>query len=114
MLQKRLEKGELIIFDEAIKIIIGMAVTEIDGVILTSTSMKEKLLEKVKRNSNNIKIAPTHEKISINVKVGVVYGKNIPKTIQELQKVIKNHVELFTEFFVEEVNVKVNHIIAEV
>ncbi|MCT8139058.1 Asp23/Gls24 family envelope stress response protein [Anaerobacillus sp. CMMVII] len=41
------------------------------------------------------------------------YGKNIPKTIHELQQIIKNHVELFTGFPVEEVNVIVNQIINE-
>lgn len=113
MLRKKLEKGELSIFDDVIKIITGMAITELDGVAVSTTSIKGKLLEKVKPVSNSIKINTTNEKIVIDAKVAITYGKDIPKTMQELQNLIKNHVELFTGFTVQKVNVIVNQIIIE-
>jgi len=113
MLRKKLEKGELSIFDDVIKIITGMAITELDGVAVSTTSIKGKLLEKVKPVSNSIKINTSNEKIVINAKVAITYGKDIPKTMQELQNLIKNHVELFTGFSVQKVNVIVNQIIIE-
>lgn len=111
MLRKKLEKGELSIFDDVIKIITGMAISELDGVAVSTTSIKGKLLEKVKPVSNSIKINTTNEKIVIDAKVAITYGKDIPKTMQELQNLIKNHVELFTGFTVQKVNVIVNQII---
>ncbi|QOY34341.1 Asp23/Gls24 family envelope stress response protein [Anaerobacillus isosaccharinicus] len=113
MLRKKLEKGELSIFDDVIKIITGMAITEQDGVAVSTTSIKGKLLEKVKPVSNSIKINTMNEKIVIDVKVAITYGKDIPKAMQELQNLIKNHVELFTGFTVQKVNVIVNQIIIE-
>lgn len=114
MLQKKLERGELSIFNDVIIIITEIALTEIDGIFISSTSIKEKLLEKVKRYNNSIQIRTNNSEIMIDVKVGIAYGKNIPTIIQKLQQVIKENVEIFTGFTVNEVNVTVNQIVYEV
>ncbi len=110
MLLRKLEKGELSIFDDVVRVITGMAINEVSGVEV-STSLKGLLLDKVKRNQHFISIETSNERVKIFLKVGITYGQNIAKVIQELQQVVKNHVEMFTNFTVEEVNVLVNQII---
>lgn len=113
MLQKHLDKGDLYIFDDVIKYITSIAFSEIDGVECSSTTIKSKVLDTIIGNPSNINIKTTKEEVSVQLKVSIRLGKNIPDTIYELQSVVKNHVELFTGFTVSEVNVLVDGIIID-
>ncbi|MCT8139059.1 Asp23/Gls24 family envelope stress response protein [Anaerobacillus sp. CMMVII] len=79
MLEMSLEKGELSIVDEVIKIIAEIALTEVDGVTVCSSSIKGKLLEKVKIGKNAIKIQTNNGKFTITMQVGIVLRKEHTK-----------------------------------
>ncbi|RXI98138.1 Asp23/Gls24 family envelope stress response protein [Anaerobacillus alkaliphilus] len=111
MLKKRLEKGELSIFDDVVKVITEMAISEINGVEVSTSFFQQKILEKVNRNNRNIFINSSNDGITISLKVGVRYGLELSVVLSELQQVVKNHVELYTNFSVKEVNVLVDQII---
>lgn len=110
MIQKMLEKGQLSIFDDAIKIITGMTFSEVEDVTLSTFSLKRKILEKVQKGSS-ILVNYENEQLTIQVRIAIKYGVNIKKTANRLQQLIKNHVEMFTGVSVKEVNVTVNQIV---
>jgi uncharacterized alkaline shock family protein YloU len=113
LLQRSLNKGDLTIFDDVILIITGMALTELDGVKISSKPSKGRLLGKLQKKSKCIKVVPNDEKLTIHLKVAIVYGTNILETIAKLQLLIKKHVELFTGFPVLDVHVIIDQILTE-
>lgn len=113
MLTKKLELGSLNIFDDVIKLITHMAISEIEEIDLRSVFSKTKLFETFKKSPGNITVISENNDIILNIKIGIVNGNNIPKTVIKLQKLIQNHIEEFTGFHVKEINVIIDHIIFE-
>ncbi len=114
MLKKDLEHGTVYIFDEVIKLITKVAITEIEGVETSSSLIKGNFFKTLKGNYRSINVnSESCDSVCVDVTVGIYYGKNIPQVIKELQDAIKNHIEIFTGFHVKEINVLVNEIIIE-
>lgn len=116
MLIKRFERGNLIVVNDVVKLIVQMAIAEIEGVKFSKESFKEKLQEVVKRKGDypNIEItSDEQEEISVNVTVAITYGSKLIELCKMVQKNVKSHIELFTEFKVKEVNVIVNQMLIE-
>ncbi len=111
MLYKELEHGVVYIFDEVIKLITKVAITEVEGVECSSSIVKGNILHSLKGNYGSIKVTTESEEVIVDVTVGVIYGNNIPQVINKLQHVIKTHIELFTGFQVQEINVFVNQLL---
>jgi uncharacterized alkaline shock family protein YloU len=112
MLQKNVKKNDLTIFEDVILIITEMALTELDGVTISSKPIKGRLLEKLQKKKC-IKVVSIDDNLTIHLKVAIVYGTNNIETIIKLQRLIKKHVELFTGFPVLDVHVIIDQVITE-
>ncbi|MCD8502542.1 MAG: Asp23/Gls24 family envelope stress response protein [Bacillaceae bacterium] len=104
----RTRKRERILCNDVFKLIVNMALSEVDGIEKANKHMISKIKEGFR---DGIEILEEENELLITIDVAIKYGLIVPKVVYELQKQIKEHLELFTGFVVKEVNVTVNQMI---
>ncbi|MGO4887914.1 Asp23/Gls24 family envelope stress response protein [Anaerobacillus sp. MEB173] len=112
MVRLPFEKGDLYITDEVIAIIAKSAIKEIDGLNRTTSRVKDQLFNIVSRTggTRGISIMNNTHGVTIQLKVSIGYGMNIQTLCYNLQKAVKEQVELLTGIKVNAVNVCVETI----
>lgn len=102
-------QGSIKISDEVVKIIAGLAATEVAGVTGMSGGIAGGIAEKLGRKnlSKGVKAEVGEKEAAIDISVIVDYGAHIQEVASQIQTNVKNAVESMTGLKVLEVNVNV-------
>lgn len=103
------ELGKVKIHHEAISAIAGHAVSTIPGVVKTSGTIVENIVEKLGKRSpdKGIKTEVIGEEVKIDISIIVRYGVKIPEIAWQIQKNVRKSVEEMTGLHVTNVNVNI-------
>jgi len=101
--------GSIRISDDVVKIIAGLAATEVSGVSGMSGGIAGGIVEKLGRKnlSRGVKAEVGEKEAAIDIYVIVDYGSPIQEVASQIQSNVKNAVESMTGLKVLEVNVNV-------
>lgn len=104
------EDSSIVISDEVVSIIAGVAVSEVKGVVDTAGGFAggiSEVLSGKKKLSKGIKVEVGEKETKIDVNIIVEYGTRIPDVAFEIQNRVKKAVKEMTGLEVLEVNVHV-------
>jgi uncharacterized alkaline shock family protein YloU len=112
MATKSLQYGELYIADEVIAMIAKIAVSEVEGVVSTVSSIREDVVRAVNNRNmpKGITVTTEEDGVMIDLKVAIYFGKNIRTVCSELQNNIKEQVEMMSGLVVKEINIMVEQV----
>lgn len=101
--------GEMLITDEVVAIVAGMAAVEVEGVSGMSGGFAGGIVEAFGRKnlSKGVKVETLEEETSIDLYVIVKYGYRIPDLAWRIQEKVKESVESMTGITVSTVNIHV-------
>jgi len=101
--------GSIRISDEVVKVIAGLAATEIKGVAGMSGGLVGGIAEMLGRKnlSKGIKVEVGEKEAAVDVFVIMEYGIKIPDVAAQIQETVKSAIERMTGLAVVEVNVNV-------
>ncbi len=101
--------GEMMITDEVVAIVAGMAAVEVEGVSGMSGGLAGGIVEAFGRKnlSKGVKVETQNEETCIDLYVIVKYGYRIPDLAWKLQEKVKESVESMTGITVSTVNIHV-------
>lgn len=102
------ENGNIVIDDQAIATIAGLAAMECYGVVgMASRNATQGLFELLKKEqiTKGIKVSATEDKINVDVYIVLQYGVKISVVAENVISRIKYSVETFTGVGVEDVNI---------
>ena len=102
-------QGEVVIVDEVIAVIAGLAAVEIDGVASMAGNATKELISKLGKKllSKGVKVDVLEGVVSVAVAINIKYGYNIMDVCSKVQDRIKVTVENMTGLTVADVNVRV-------
>ena len=106
---KKTDLGAIQVHKKVLSEIIFNAVREVDGVRLIPLQFIGKLFKLFgQRNYPGIEIKESgDEEVSLEIKVFIQYGLNIPRVAQEIQNTVKQAVERTAEIGLKDINVNV-------
>ncbi len=101
--------GSIKIADEVVKIIAGLAATEVQGVVGMSSGVVGGIAEMLGRKnmSKGVKVEVGEKEAAVDMFVVVEYGTRIPDVAARIQENVKKAIETMTGLIVVEVNVNV-------
>ncbi len=101
--------GTIRIADEVVRIIAGLAATEVPGVAGMSGGVVGGITERLGRKnlSKGVKVEVGEKEAAIDLYVIVDYGSRIPDVATNIQNAVKSAIEKMTGLKVVEVNVNV-------
>ena len=99
--------GTIRISDEVVKIIAGLAATEVPGVVGMSGGIVGGIAEKLGRKnlSTGVKVQVGEKEAAVDLSVIVEYGMQIHEVALQIQNNVKNTIERMTGLKVVEVNI---------
>lgn len=108
------EYGDIKISEDVVLVVAGLAVSEVDGVVVAN-SLADGIVEKfVKKNyGKGIRVEMAEDVVNIDVHVIVDYGIKIPDAAWKIQETVKKNIETMTSLTVENVNIFVEGISIE-
>ena len=112
MTENKVDLGSIQIHKKVIAEIAAAALGEIDGVHLIPKDFLARFLETLgQRNCQGIEVAvDKNDQVTIELKVIIRYGINIPDVARQIQDVVRLAVEKTTDIHLGEVNVNVQGI----
>lgn len=101
--------GEVMIADDVIATIAGLAATEVEGVASMQGNLTNELVGKlgVKNLTKGVRIALEENAVSVDLSIQMCYGYSIPKTCKAIQERVKNAIENMIGLDVSVVNVHI-------
>ncbi len=101
--------GEVMIADEVVAIIAGLAASEVEGVASMAGNVTRDLINKLsfKSLSKGVKVSVEDQKVYVALAINICYGYNVPDTCNQIQDKVKTAIETMTGLDVAEVNVKI-------
>lgn len=104
--------GSIRISEEAVATIVKMAAAQVSGIAPVPISMASGFTEKLgkKNPAKGVKVELEQHEVRIALYIYVDYGVKIPKMAMELQKEIRDSVQMMTGLQVKEVNIYVQGI----
>ena len=107
--------GQVIIEDEVISIIAGLAAVEVEGVHSMAGNITKELVSKlgVSNLSRGVKIEIAENSVSAYMALNINFGYNIPQVATLTQEKVKAAVENMTGFQVSEVNIHIAGVIVD-
>ena len=104
--------GSIHISEEAVATIVRMAADRVEGIAHAPLSMASGFTEKLgkKNPAKGVKVELSEQEVKIALYIYVDYGVKIPKLAMELQKEVRQAVQLMTGLSVKEVNIYVQGI----
>lgn len=104
--------GSIHISEDAVATIVRMAADQVEGIAHAPSSMASGFTEKLgkKNPAKGVKLELTESEAKIGLYIYVEYGVKIPKLAMELQKVVRQSVQMMTGLQVKEVNIYVQGI----
>lgn len=114
ILQKN-DIGQVIIEDEVIAIIAGVAAVEVEGVNSMAGNITKELVSKLGVNnlSKGVRTEITEDSISVYMALNINFGYNIPQVAVMTQEKVKAAVENMTGFHVSAVNIHIAGVIID-
>ena len=102
-------RGEIIIADEVIAVITGLAAMEVEGVASLAGNATRELISKIgiKTLSKGIKVDVLQDVVTIDAALNLKYGYNIKTVSEKVQEKVKAAVENMTGLKVADVNIRV-------
>lgn len=109
MIEQQLPNGQLIINDNVISLIAAYSINDVEGIANTVADLKENLISVVtnRGEQKGINVKSVENEVVLQVKIAVHFGVKIHEVCKNLQKHIKEQVEMMTGVTVNEVNVMV-------
>ncbi|NLY73896.1 MAG: Asp23/Gls24 family envelope stress response protein [Firmicutes bacterium] len=106
---EKYESGSIRIASEVVKIIAGLAATEVKGVAGMSGGMVDGFAELLKKKNlaKGVKVEVGEKQAAIDLFVVVEYGAKIPEIAYQIQEKVKKAIESMTGLEVVEVNVHI-------
>lgn len=101
--------GEVMIADDVIATIAGLAATEVEGVSAMQGNVTNELVGKLgmKNLTKGVRIKVTEAGVAVELSVQMRYGYSIPKTCKAIQEKVKAAIENMVGLTVEVVNVHI-------
>lgn len=101
--------GEVMIADDVIATIAGLAATEAEGVSAMQGNVTNELVGKLgmKNLTKGVRVKVTEKGVAVDLSVQMRYGYSIPKTCKVIQEKVKTAVENMVGLSVEVVNVHI-------
>jgi len=101
--------GSIRIADDVVRVIAGLAATEVAGVAGMSGGVVGGITEKLGRKnlSKGVKVEVGEKEAAVDLYIIVEYGARIPEVAAKIQDDVKNAIERMTGLKVVEVNVNV-------
>ncbi len=101
--------GEVMIADDVIATIAGLAATEVEGVSAMQGNVTNELVGKLgmKNLTKGVRIKVTEAGVAVELSVQMRYGYSIPKTCKAVQEKVKAAIENMVGLSVEVVNVHI-------
>jgi uncharacterized alkaline shock family protein YloU len=105
----RYDAGSIRIANEVVKIIAGLAATEVKGIIGMSGGVVDGFAELLKKKnlSKGVKVEVGEKQVAVDLFVIIEYGAKIPDTAYLVQENVKRAIESMTGLDVVEVNVHI-------
>ena len=103
------KKGAVVVSDEVICIIAGLAATEVKGVAAMAGNITNELMSKVGRKNlaKGVKVSVNGKRVKISLAIMMEYGYNIPTTCSRVQDRVKSSVENMTGLTVTDVDIRI-------
>ncbi|MBR6536549.1 MAG: Asp23/Gls24 family envelope stress response protein [Lachnospiraceae bacterium] len=101
--------GEVMIADDVIATIAGLAATEVEGVSAMQGNVTNELVGKLgmKNLTKGVRIKVTEAGVVADLSIQMRYGYSIPKTCKAIQEKVKTAIENMVGLSVEVVNVHI-------
>ncbi len=101
--------GELLIADDVVAIIAGIAATEVEGVSSMAGNITNELVSKLgmKNLSKGIKVEVQENVVKVDVALNIRFGYGIPEVSSKVQERVKSAVENMTGLEVSSINVRI-------
>lgn len=102
-------RGEIIIADEVIAVITGLAAMEVEGVASLAGNATRELISKIgiKTLSKGIKVDVLEDVVTVDAALNLKYGYNIKTVSEKVQEKVKGAIENMTGLKVADVNIRV-------
>lgn len=102
-------RGEIVIADEVIAVITGLAAMEVEGVASMAGNATRELISKIgiKTLSKGVKVDVLDNVVTISATLNLKYGYNIKAVSVKVQEKVKASVENMTGLTVADVNIRV-------
>ena len=103
------DKGEIVISNDVIGVIAGLAAVEVDGVVSMAGEITKELISKLSKKAlaNGVKVDITEGSVSLAMSVNLKYGFNVMDVSKKVQEKVKGAVENMTGLTVAVVNVRI-------
>ena len=103
------QAGKIIIADEVVAVIAGLAAMEVDGVASMAGNATKELISKlgVKSLAKGVKVEMAEESVIVYAALNLKYGYSIMDVSEKVQEKIKSTIESMTGLQVSDVNVRV-------
>ena len=98
------ENGKVVYNEDILKSIVGLSVSNTEGVKVKYKNVKKEKLDGIKIN-----VKP--DGIYVDVMVDVYYGANIPEVSYFIQQSIKHNVETMSKYKIQAVDVHVDDVV---
>ena len=101
--------GDIIIADEVIAVITGLAAMEVEGVASMSGDATRELISKlgIKSLSKGVKVDVLENVVTVDATLNLKYGYNIKEVSTKVQEKVKVAIENMTGLNVADVNIRV-------
>lgn len=103
-------RGEIKVADQVVAVIAGVAAEDVLDVSVRSGGLYQDLAKKFSGGTKGIAVSMFDDRVTIEMRVSVRYGKPIHQVCQLLQEKVKEAVEALTGLFVDAIDVRVESI----
>ena len=102
-------RGEIIVADEVIAVIKGLAAMEVEGVASMAGNATRELISKIgiKSLSKGVKVDVLEDVVTVDATLNLKYGYNVKDVSVKVQEKVKVAIENMTGLKVADVNVRV-------
>ena len=102
-------QGEIIVADEVIPVITGLAAMEVEGVASMAGNATRELISKIgiKSLSKGVKVDVLEDVVTVEATLNLKYGYNVKDVSVKVQEKVKVAIENMTGLNVADVNVRV-------
>lgn len=102
-------RGEIIVADEVIAVITGLAAMEVEGVASMAGNATRELISKIgiKSLSKGVKVDVLEDVVTVDATLNLKYGYNVKDVSVKVQEKVKVAIENMTGLKVADVNVRV-------
>lgn len=108
-IHKNVDLGEIIISEEVVAIIAGLAATEVDGVESMAGNITKELVARLGMSylSRGVKVDVEKDSVKVDLALILKYGYEIPEVSKKVQEKVKSAIETMTGLTVNEVDITI-------